>query len=205
MRTEAAEFARMPEKTDKLAQLFLSFIGAGHISKSGPLCATRCAPTYPGGGSSQPSNVRTVTLRRIAEDALRLRLPPSGSRLFSRNARSIVAALMGNKPLRTHQTRCVIPLPPPSLTNAPKLRATTRFSQSNWNDRTGLYPAIQALKQRNGNLKILLSIGGCITMIGDGTPNPGNPHPYGPYIDMAFSSTRFVPCLRNSISSSVAQ
>ena len=34
----------------------------------GPLCATRSASTNPGGGLSQPSKVRTATLRRIAAE-----------------------------------------------------------------------------------------------------------------------------------------
>src|SRR5713101_6449685 len=40
---------------------------------TGPLCETRSASTNPGGGLSQPSNVRTGTLRLIAADGGALR------------------------------------------------------------------------------------------------------------------------------------
>lgn len=46
----------------------------------GPLWVTRSASMNPGAGSSQPSKVRTGTLRRIAEGAARRRvLPPAAS------------------------------------------------------------------------------------------------------------------------------
>jgi len=56
-----------------------------------------------------------------------------------------------------------------------------------WNDQTVLYPALQALKQQNGALKTLLSIGGWSMNSGDDMPNSGNPHPYGPYTHQLFS------------------
>ncbi len=73
----------------------------------GPVCATRSASTNPGGGSSQPSKVRTATLRRIAAEggAWRRFCPPARS-LTSRSARSIVAALIPSKPVRTSGARC---------------------------------------------------------------------------------------------------
>jgi hypothetical protein len=62
---------------------------------TGPLWATRSASTNPGGGSSQPSNVLTGTLRLIAtEGADRRRVAVPACRRISRNARSIVTALI---------------------------------------------------------------------------------------------------------------
>jgi hypothetical protein len=54
----------------------------------------------PGGGSSQPSNVRTATLRLIDDVVRRRGLLPERS-LTGRRARSIVAALIDSKPSRT--------------------------------------------------------------------------------------------------------
>ena len=56
-----------------------------------------------------------------------------------------------------------------------------------WNDQTVLYPAIQALKQKNSSLKTLLSIGGWSMNSCSDTPNSGNEHPYGPYTCQLFS------------------
>ncbi|HAX87078.1 MAG TPA: chitinase [Cyanobacteria bacterium UBA11370] len=56
-----------------------------------------------------------------------------------------------------------------------------------WNDQTTLYPAIQKLKEKNPNLKTLLSIGGWSFNSGDDKPDSGNPHPFGPYTYKLFS------------------
>ena len=56
-----------------------------------------------------------------------------------------------------------------------------------WNDQSTLYPAVQKLKGNNPALKTLLSIGGWSINSGDDQPNPGNPHPYGPYTYRLFS------------------
>jgi Sulfatase len=72
---------------------------------TGPLCATRSASTNPGGGSSQSANVRTGTLRLIAaEGADRRRVAVPACRRISRNARSIVAALIASNLARTSGT-----------------------------------------------------------------------------------------------------
>jgi hypothetical protein len=56
----------------------------------------------PGAGSSQSLNVRTATLRRIAaEGGERRRGRPPICPRASRNARSIVAALIVSKPAST--------------------------------------------------------------------------------------------------------
>ncbi len=69
---------------------------------TGPLCATRSASTNPGGGSSQPSNVRSATLRlTAAEGAALRRVAVRACRLMSRNARSMVAALIDSRLVRT--------------------------------------------------------------------------------------------------------
>ncbi len=68
---------------------------------TGPLCATRSASTNPGDGSSQPSNVRSGTLRLTAEGAALRRVAVPACRLMSCNARSMVAALIDSKRVRT--------------------------------------------------------------------------------------------------------
>jgi hypothetical protein len=61
----------------------------------------------PGGGLSQPSNVRTGTLRLIAAEGADLRrVAVPACRRISRNARSIVAALIASNLVRTSGTSC---------------------------------------------------------------------------------------------------
>jgi chitinase len=62
-----------------------------------------------------------------------------------------------------------------------------------WNDQCKLYPALQALKQRNPSLKTLLSIGGWSINSCDDMPASGNPHPYGPYTCQLFSKMASTP------------
>ena len=69
---------------------------------TGPLCETKSASTKPGGGSFQSSNVRTGTLRRIAaEGGAWRRVDRPACCLTSRKARSIVAALITSRLMRT--------------------------------------------------------------------------------------------------------
>ncbi len=56
----------------------------------------------PGAGSSQSANVRTRTLRRTPAEGDARRRPFPACPLTSRNARSIVAALIASRPPRTH-------------------------------------------------------------------------------------------------------
>ncbi len=57
-----------------------------------------------------------------------------------------------------------------------------------WNDQKVLYPAIQSLKQKNPNLKTLLSIGGWSFNSCDDTPeSAGTKYPYGPFTCQLFS------------------
>ncbi len=76
----------------------------------GPPCATRSASTNPGAGSSQPSNVRTGTLLRTTaeEGARRPVLFPACPFTFCK-ARSIVAALIASRPVRTWGASCTWP------------------------------------------------------------------------------------------------
>jgi chitinase len=68
-----------------------------------------------------------------------------------------------------------------------------------------LYPALQALKQKNGSLKTLLSIGGWSINSGDDKPSPGDPHPYGPYTYQLFSKMAADPQARTQfITSAIA-
>jgi GH18 family chitinase len=74
-----------------------------------------------------------------------------------------------------------------------------------WNDQTVLYPGLQALKQQDGALKTLLSIGGWSMNSGDDMPNSGNPHPYGPYTYQLFSKMAADPAGRTQfIGSAIA-
>src|SRR3954468_21312930 len=67
-----------------------------------PLCATKSASTKPGGGSCQSAKVRTGTLRRTAEEgAVRRRMPLPACARTGRKARSMVAALIANRRVRT--------------------------------------------------------------------------------------------------------
>jgi chitinase len=77
--------------------------------------------------------------------------------------------------------------PSPTRTGAQRYTGDYTVQPVEWNDQTALYPAIQALKQQNGNLKTLLSIGGWSMNSCDDMPNPGNPHPYGPFTCQLFS------------------
>jgi hypothetical protein len=87
-----------------------------------PLRATRSASTNPGGGLSQPSKVRTATLRRIAAagGARRRLLLDSGS-LAWRSARSI-AFQSTISAARTAAVRAV----DPTLTGLPRSQQTHR-------------------------------------------------------------------------------
>ncbi|PSM48188.1 hypothetical protein C7Y66_15740 [Chroococcidiopsis sp. CCALA 051] len=75
-----------------------------------------------------------------------------------------------------------------------------------WNDRKVLYPAIQKLKEKNPNLKTLLSIGGWSFNSCDDTPDSaGTLHPFGPYTCQLFSKMAADPNGRKQfIESSIA-
>ena len=77
----------------------------------------------------------------------------------------------------------------PTSTRAGSQRYTGDYSIQpvEWDDQATLYPALQALKSQNPSLKTLLSVGGWSMNSCDDTPNPGNPHPYGPYTCQLFS------------------
>jgi hypothetical protein len=67
-----------------------------------PTMRDQIRPTNPGGGSSPPSNVRSGTLRLTAADGAALqRVAFPACLLMSRNARSMVAALIARRLVRT--------------------------------------------------------------------------------------------------------
>ncbi|MBX9254517.1 phosphatidylinositol-specific phospholipase C domain-containing protein [Desmonostoc muscorum CCALA 125] len=63
----------------------------------------------------------------------------------------------------------------------PRLTGNYRIEPVEWNDQTVLYPAIQKLKQKNPNLKTLLSIGGW------SFNDPQDPNKIGTYTSNLFS------------------
>lgn len=66
-----------------------------------------------------------------------------------------------------------------------------------WNDEDVLFPALQSLKQKNPNLKTLLSIGGWSFNTCDDTPeSAGTKYPYGPYTCKLFSKMAADPAGR---------
>jgi chitinase len=86
--------------------------------------------------------------------------------------------------------------PSETLTGPQRYTGDYTIQPVEWNDniatwgtppRPGLYQSLQLLKEKNPNLKTLLSIGGWSINSADDMPNPGNPHPYGPYTYQLFS------------------
>lgn len=81
-------------------------VHANAPARLGPECATRSISMNPGGGSSQSLNVRIRTLRRTAFTAPARRRPAPPRSRTSRKSRSIVAALIISKRLRTSGSSC---------------------------------------------------------------------------------------------------
>ena len=78
--------------------------------------------------------------------------------------------------------------PSPDRTGEQRYTGDYTIQPVEWNDQKELYPAIQSLKQKNGALKTLLSVGGWSFNTCDDTPeSAGTAYPYGPFTCQLFS------------------